>query len=159
MLMAVAAGFTDQSADGSDFDSRIAPLLIRHCLECHRGGGVAPFSLETYEDVSRRAAMCAAVIADRSMPPWFAAPGHGGLVAAEGSHSPWSNDRSLLPGEAESFQAWVDGGKVPGDSDELPLPLRFAEAGWAIVTIVVIIRPVVGLQVLIFEDQRRTNVS
>ena len=34
------------------YHARISRILQRNCVECHRGGGVAPFGLETYEEVA-----------------------------------------------------------------------------------------------------------
>ena len=53
----------------------IAPLVYRHCVECHRPGQVAPMSLLTYEDVRpwARAIKQRTAIRDRmgTMPPWY----------------------------------------------------------------------------------------
>ncbi len=44
-----------QVGDPPTFSRDIAPIVFENCISCHRSGGSAPFSLETYEDVSRRA--------------------------------------------------------------------------------------------------------
>src|SRR3982751_5369425 len=62
------------------FNKDIAPLLFRHCVECHRPGQVAPFSFLTYADAKRRASMIEAVTSERIMPPWKSVEGHGRFV-------------------------------------------------------------------------------
>ncbi len=105
----------------------ISRLVQRSCLECHRTGGVAPFSLDSYESVARRATMSLASIDAGTMPPWFAAP------VAHGT-TPWMNDRSLTPSDRELFAAWIAAGKPRGDESELPLPREFAaeDSGWSL---------------------------
>jgi thiol-disulfide isomerase/thioredoxin/mono/diheme cytochrome c family protein len=110
----------------------IARIIQNNCIECHRSGGVAPFSLETFEAVSRRASMIRTVTQEGIMPPWFAAP-HSD---ADGNplESPWANDRSLSQAEKDAIAAWVAAGKPRGDDKDLPLPRTFAQSGWTIGT-------------------------
>lgn len=103
------------------YSREIARLVQNSCVECHRAGGVAPFALDGYEAVSRRASMLRTVVEDTTMPPWFAA--HDGS-------GPWSNDRSLLPDERALFAHWIAAGKPRGDEAELPLPRSFGAEGW-----------------------------
>lgn len=112
----------------------IARIIANNCLECHRSGGVAPFSLETFEAVSRRASMIRAVTEEGIMPPWFAAP----HTDADGKplESPWANDRSLSQAEKDTIAAWIAAGKPKGDEKDMPLPRTFAQSkggvGWTI---------------------------
>ncbi|MEZ5978165.1 MAG: redoxin family protein [Planctomycetota bacterium] len=101
----------------------VARIVRANCAECHRAGGPTPFALETYEDVARRASMIAAVVSDRSMPPWFAAP------SADGD-SPWRNDRSLLDDEVRTILEWVDAGAPRGDDAVAPPPLARRASDW-----------------------------
>src|SRR5260370_37789970 len=59
------------------YNQDIAPILYKNCAGCHRSGEVAPFSLLTYADTAKRAALIATVTRARIMPPWKAEPGHG----------------------------------------------------------------------------------
>ena len=52
----------------------VAPLLRANCVECHREGGIAPFSLEGYENAKRWHRMIAWMTGERLMPPWRAVP-------------------------------------------------------------------------------------
>lgn len=102
----------------------VSRLMQRSCVECHRDGGVAPFPLDSYEAVSRRASMLLSVVDEGLMPPWFAAEHEG--------ESPWANDRSLLPGERDLLARWIETGKPEGNAAEAPLPRRFGTGGWTL---------------------------
>src|SRR5687767_967154 len=60
-----------------NYAEHIAPLLNKHCVECHRPGEVAPFSLIGYENAKKRSAMVAAITETKRMPPWKAVHGFG----------------------------------------------------------------------------------
>jgi Ca2+-binding EF-hand superfamily protein/peroxiredoxin/mono/diheme cytochrome c family protein len=107
------------------YHNQIARLLQRHCIECHRSGGVGPFRLDSYDDAFAHAAMIREVVDRGSMPPWFA--------AAEKSHgvSPWINDRSLSVSEKTQLLDWVDQGMPAGDPSQSPAQKSFMD-GWLI---------------------------
>jgi mono/diheme cytochrome c family protein len=101
------------------FNKNIAPILFRHCVECHRPGEVAPFSLLTYDDAKKRAAMIQTVTTKGIMPPWKSVPGHGSFVG----------ERRLAAEEIELIARWVKQGKPEGDPQDLPAAPRFTQ-GW-----------------------------
>ncbi|MCU0708188.1 MAG: redoxin family protein, partial [Pirellula sp.] len=107
------------------YHNQISRLLQRHCVECHREGGVGPFALDTYEDAVAHAPMIREVVDRGIMPPWFA--------AADGKHSvsPWINDRSLSSSEKQQLFAWLDNKTPAGDPKQSPAPRSFAD-GWLI---------------------------
>ena len=48
------SGFTAHAAEATpSFTKDIAPILFKHCVECHRPGEAAPFPLLTYDDARR----------------------------------------------------------------------------------------------------------
>jgi thiol-disulfide isomerase/thioredoxin len=112
----------------------ISRIIASNCLDCHRSGGVAPFSLDTFEAVSKRASMIRTVTEEGIMPPWFAAP----HTDEDGNRleSPWANDRSLIQAEKDTIAAWIAAGKPRGDDKDQPLPRVFAQSkrgiGWTI---------------------------
>jgi peroxiredoxin len=101
----------------------VAPILQGRCQACHRPGQVAPFSLLSYDDARRHAAMIREVVEEFRMPPWHADPriGH------------FENDRSLTARQRATLLAWVDQGAPPGDPEDLPPRKHFPE-GWSIGT-------------------------
>ncbi|MFN9549821.1 MAG: redoxin domain-containing protein [Pirellulaceae bacterium] len=107
------------------YHNQIARLLQRHCIECHRAGGVGPFRLDSYDDAVAHAAMVREVVDRGAMPPWFA--------ATDKSHSvsPWINDRSLSSSEKKQLLDWVDQGMPAGDPSQSPAQKSFTD-GWLI---------------------------
>ena len=101
-------------ATNATYHNRISRILQANCQECHRGGGVAPFPLETYEQVTAKAGMIRRMVDKDLMPPWGAAPAVSG-------HSPWMNDRSLAPQEKTDLLAWLNADKPAGDPKDAPI--------------------------------------
>jgi hypothetical protein len=67
---AVARSSAIQSPPRSvTFSEDVAPIVYSNCVSCHRPGEAAPFSLISYEDVSKRAKLVAKVTGSRQMPP------------------------------------------------------------------------------------------
>ncbi len=108
---------------GVTYAKDVAPILQKHCQACHRPEQAAPFSLLTYDDAVKHAAMLKEVTAQRRMPPWHADPRFGHF----------SNDRRVPREEIETLAAWVDGGTPKGDDKDLPKPVKWPE-GWAMGT-------------------------
>ena len=69
------------------YASHVAEILNRRCVECHRDGEIAPFSLTSFEDIAGWEAMIAEVVTENRMPPWTASPEYGHF----------SNDARLTP--------------------------------------------------------------
>lgn len=85
-----------------------APILHKHCAECHRPGTAAPFSLTTYEEVTAQGESIAEAIGDQRMPPWFASKEHG----------TWTNHRGLKAAERDTIVQWVQKGMPRGAGTE-----------------------------------------
>ena len=101
------------------YTNQISRLFQKHCIECHRPGQVAPFSLTDYNEIVGWAETIGEVVADERMPPWHADP----------KHHEFSNDRRLSDDEKKLIQRWVADGAPEGDPKDLPAPQTFAE-GW-----------------------------
>ncbi|QDT62975.1 redoxin family protein [Calycomorphotria hydatis] len=106
------------------YHNQVARLVNKHCVECHRDGGVAPFSLTSFDDVSAHASMIRNVIQRGVMPPWFA-------EEPEGVASPWANDRSLTDEEIALFANWIETGMTEGDPADAPASPEYP-GGWLI---------------------------
>ena len=88
----------------------IAPVVYANCTVCHHEGEVAPFSLMTYKDASKRADMLAAVTDSHQMPPWKAS-------------DPWGtfhDERRLTPAQIALFKKWADDGALEGEKADAP---------------------------------------
>jgi len=103
------------------FATDVAPVLYKHCVECHRAGEFAPMPLVRYEDVRPWAKSIRERVVAREMPPWSADPRHG----------TFSNDPRLSELEIDTIARWVDAGAPKGDLAQLPPAPKFAE-GWTI---------------------------
>ncbi len=114
------------------YHGRISRLLQQHCLECHRDGGIGPFSLERPEDVVAHAGMIETVVSAGTMPPWFAAP-QAATESDESARQPlvWANDRSLAAAARDELLAWLRGGRPLGNPADAPAPHAFPD-GWQI---------------------------
>src|SRR6185295_11951684 len=101
------------------FVSDIAPLLHSRCMPCHQADGDAPFPLETFAEVRRRARQIAEVTAKRYMPPW-----------KPDSDSPtFIGDRTLTSAEIALIDRWVAAGTPEGRVDEA-VSARQSPRGW-----------------------------
>jgi thiol-disulfide isomerase/thioredoxin len=120
------SAITPAKAATITFHNRVSRLLQQHCQECHRNGGVAPFPLETLEQVGEHAGMIRKMVSQGLMPPWFAAP------QPAGKHSPWLNDRSLPTSDREDLLAWLGNGRPAGDEKDAPLPRTWPKGEWGI---------------------------
>jgi hypothetical protein len=121
LLVFSLLGVSLASGQAPTFYKDVAPVLEKHCQECHRPGEVAPMSLLTYADARPWAAAIKAAVLSRKMPPWFADP-HIGKFA---------NDRSLSQAEIDTLVAWADSGAAAGEAKDAPPPRTFTE-GWSI---------------------------
>lgn len=101
------------------YTNQIARLMQSRCVECHRPGEIAPFSLTDYQEVVGWAETMVEVVDQNRMPPWFANP--------EVGH--FQNDVRLTAQEKSDLHEWVKNGCPEGDPAELPEPRQFTE-GW-----------------------------
>lgn len=106
------------------FNRDIAPILNRHCVECHRAGEIGPFELSDYDEVVGWADMILEVIDQGRMPPWHADPSVGKF---QGARELPRNDRDVIA-------SWIEDGMPQGDPNDLPDPPRFA-SGWHLETL------------------------
>ncbi len=111
--------FVDTKDDGVTYNNQISRILGNRCVECHRAGEIAPFALESYDEVVGWAEMIQEVVRDQRMPPWHASPDHGSFA----------NDRRLSQEEKGLIDKWVEDGAPEGDPNSLPPPGTYV-SGW-----------------------------
>jgi hypothetical protein len=104
------------------FAEHVAPVLQKHCWECHKSGGSAPFSLTTHKQAAARAEALAEVVTDQRMPPWFASHEFG----------PFVNARGLSDDERAVLTDWAKTGTAAGDLTKAPAPPPEPKSKWAI---------------------------
>jgi hypothetical protein len=81
-----------------------APLLQRHCVECHHPGGPAPFSLLRYQEAAARSRTIAREVLARRMPPW----------RGRAADVHYMDERVLPPQERLLLQRWAQSGAPQG---------------------------------------------
>jgi hypothetical protein len=88
----------------------IAPILYKNCTNCHHAGGLATFSLLTYNDAyNNRLSIKASVLA-KHMPPWPPNEGYNKLAHA----------RTLSADDIEHIKLWVDNFAPFGNAADAP---------------------------------------
>jgi mono/diheme cytochrome c family protein len=120
-LLVPPAGLSAQDAAEVTFTRDVAPILQSSCQQCHRAGGVAPMSLETYQEVRRYASRIRerTGIRDRAgaMPPWY--------VEKDIGIQHYKYDPSLSDEEIATIATWVDSGAPEGDPADMPAPVEW----------------------------------
>ncbi|PCC73648.1 Copper type II ascorbate-dependent monooxygenase, C-terminal domain [Nannocystis exedens] len=120
LRLALLGGFAaacNASVDRAEptYHRDIAPILADNCVECHRPGGVGPFSFTTYEEVAPLAATIAAVTGERSMPPFN--------LDNSGACNTYVGARWLDEGDIATLAAWAQAGAPAGEpAEEAPEP-------------------------------------
>ena len=104
------------------FANQVAPILAKHCQQCHRPNTAAPFSLFTYEQAKAKGRTIAEAVGEGRMPPWFAAPRDGDLI----------QHKCLSDAERETIACWVATGMARGDDSKLPKPPEEKVSKWRI---------------------------
>ena len=110
------AGATGTGLEKITYNRHIAPLLEANCVECHRQGGIAPFSLEGYDEARRWHRMVTFMTGERLMPPWRAEQGFGAFRDA----------RRLSDHQIALLESWSESGARRGDpADTMPVSVRY----------------------------------
>jgi hypothetical protein len=95
----------------------VAPVLRRHCAECHREDGIGPWAMNDYAHVKRRAHMIEEVLLTRRMPPWDPDPAVGHFA----------NANTLSREETQAILRWAQLGAPRGEgADPLTEPVQAA---------------------------------
>lgn len=101
--------------EAPDYATTVAPLLKENCVNCHRKGGIGPWSMSSHRRVSNYADMIEEVLLTRRMPPWDPHPSYG----------KFKDPQSLSREETQTLLRWVKDG-APGTDGEDPLELPLA---------------------------------
>jgi hypothetical protein len=101
------------------FNRDVAPIIFKSCTPCHRPGEAAPFALQNYKDVARRAQQIAAVTESRIMPPWKPVKGHGEFL----------DESRLSLRDIKILARWADAGAPEGSEDDKVTAPKFSR-GW-----------------------------
>ncbi len=103
----------------ASYHKDIAPLVQEKCGGCHVEGGIAPFALQSYDEVFLMRNAVKAAVQARLMPPWLAAP----------DCTEYQQDRSLTQEQIDLLSRWVDEGGAEGDPSEAPAAAPSSQGG------------------------------
>lgn len=92
------------------YHADVGPIVAAKCVSCHVEGGVAPFSLATYDEVFTFRDVITTATESRRMPPWPPGRCCGGF----------RHDRSLTPEQIATIAAWAANDGPEGDPAEAP---------------------------------------
>lgn len=82
----------------------IAQIMQNNCVECHRVGGIAPFPLETYNDVINQNWIIPHVLTTGEMPPW----------PPDTTYQRYLNERLLSQDKINTVIDWIQDGMPLG---------------------------------------------
>lgn len=114
-----SVGTGDTTGDGSSgaaptsgitWHEHIAPLILPSCAGCHRDGGIAPFSFESYEGTQPLAEAIVAAVESGAMPPFAASE----TADCEPKHG-WKDDLRLSEDDKQMLRDWANDGAPEGD--------------------------------------------
>ena len=94
-----------------DYSSEVAPIIVEHCSECHRQGGVGPFAMDSYIMLLGWSPMIREVLLNKRMPPAQVDPYIGHSQAA----------RYLSKEKLQTLVHWIDNGAPRGEAAVDPL--------------------------------------
>jgi hypothetical protein len=128
-LAGVGCGGGDDAPAGPDparaevtYWKDVAPIVGARCLGCHQAGGIAPFRLDSYDQIKLRAPLVASAVKTRTMPPW--------LATGDGTCGDFQDSRWLSDAEVQTITRWVDQGAAEGTPrTDLPPPAVPATLG------------------------------
>lgn len=90
----------------------VRAIVESNCGECHYDGGIGPFALTTYEEVSGLSALIESAVTDGVMPPWPPADDCG----------TFKYERSLTDADRDKLLQWIANGKPEGNPDDYVAP-------------------------------------
>jgi len=118
-MIAVVSADDDFAKPGVSYTKDVAPIMVNHCVSCHRPGESAPMTLMSYEETRPWAKSIKNSVTSREMPPWDANPAHGKFI----------NDISLSDAQIATIVNWVDSGAPMGDMKDMPKMPEY-QTGW-----------------------------
>jgi len=102
------------------FTEHVAPILFKHCTNCHRPDGNAHFWLLNYTQAKPYAAAIAYVTKERLMPPWPTDP----------NYTHFLGEKTLTEAEINILQKWIADSSTEGPNEALPALPAYPVGSW-----------------------------
>jgi hypothetical protein len=106
------------------FYGQVDAIIQKNCQNCHRDGGLAPFTLTDHATVQARGASIKSQMQERKMPPW-------GQDDTANCKPPlgFKGDLRVSQADIDLVARWVDEGAAAGDPARASTPPVFADDG------------------------------
>ncbi|MEP7266755.1 MAG: T9SS type A sorting domain-containing protein [Saprospiraceae bacterium] len=92
------------------WSGEIANLVYKNCTSCHHSGGIAPFSLMTYNSTFIERFGIRSSVQEKIMPPW----------PPDNNYRRHGFNRALSESAINAFVSWVNAGAPSGDLSKAP---------------------------------------
>ncbi len=99
---------TGDDYEGPTYYDDIEPMMRANCTSCHIPDDIAPFPLQTYEDVKTFAPASHITMVEGTMPPW----------PPDDECADFKDHRGISTAEVEIFEEWMDAGYPEGEPGE-----------------------------------------
>lgn len=106
------------AAQTPTWSNPVAAIIYQNCTACHRTGGIAPFTLNSYNDAVVQASAIQTSVVAKNMPPWMPSPDYCHYVG----------EKILSQTEITAISDWVANGTPSGDLSQAPQSPTFSGA-------------------------------
>lgn len=96
---------------------KIAPILYKNCTNCHHTGGVAPFSLMTYNQAANFKSAISHSVGIGHMPPW----------PPDSKYSALAYNRTLSEADKKAILDWANADAPSGNLANAPAPPTYTD--------------------------------
>jgi mono/diheme cytochrome c family protein len=111
-FLAVAQATFAQSVNWAN---DIAPILYKHCVQCHRAEAIGGFSLMDYQSAFTNRYAIQEAVSNKTMPPWKADP----------NYRHYAGENFLTDAQIQTIDQWVNNDAPSGDVSQAPQPPTF----------------------------------
>jgi len=93
----------------------VGKIIYENCASCHHTGGIAPFSLTSYQDAVDNASSIASSINNGIMPPWTPDP----------AYRSFAHQRVMTQADKNAVLQWIANNTPTGDLHHAPTPKSY----------------------------------
>lgn len=97
-------------AQTPNWSDNVAAIIYSNCSNCHRIGGIGPFTLMSYQDAVDHAPNIITQVQARLMPPWKPDP----------NYVHFKDERKLSDDDINTIAEWITSGTPSGDLSQAP---------------------------------------